>query len=137
MQGVFPPDFTNSILAWMDSWHVHDQKLHNLKFNELTIAFAALGNVVFPFSVPGSRMMQIPTLSSGFETPTFAYLLNWVRPMFLPLIKFLNWGVKCCFLKRQRLLQESLCHLMVSASDFLFPLYSGSGMRRPLSTSTI
>ena len=70
MQGVFPPDFTNSILAWMDSWHVHDQKLHNLKFNELTIAFAALGNVVFPFSVPGSRMMQIPTLSSGFETPT-------------------------------------------------------------------
>ena len=92
---AYPPDFVISVLSWLDSWHTVDQNVYSLTFIELTIALANLGNLGFPFSVGGSGMMEISTLSSRFERPTFAYLLSCIRSPLLALIKHFGWDVVC------------------------------------------
>ena len=89
---AFPPPFILSVLAWLDSNAVQDQPVYNLSFIELTIALIRIGNLGFPFKVGDSGMMEICTLSSRFERPTFAYLLGCIRPLLLSLFHFLDWS---------------------------------------------
>ena len=92
---AIPPEFMISVLSWLDSWHTTDQNVYSLTFIELTMAIANLSNLGFPF-MAGSGMMEISSLSSRFERPTFTYLLGCIRPFMLSLVKFLGWGDVIC-----------------------------------------
>lgn len=86
----FPHEFVIAIFDWLFSRRCAEPQAYCMSFLELTVAMTTMADLRFPFANKAG-LMDITSLSSRFERPTFAYLYGCIRGVILSFVSHFHW----------------------------------------------